>query len=70
MGQTLINNLASATVFSFLGILVFIVTFVIVDMVTPYQLWKEIVEDKNTALAILIGALSLGICIIIASAIH
>jgi uncharacterized membrane protein YjfL (UPF0719 family) len=70
MGQTLINNLASATVFSFLGILVFVVTFVIVDMVTPYHLWKEIVEDKNTALAILIGALSLGICIIIASAIH
>ena len=70
MGQTLINNLASATVFSFLGILVFIVTFVIVDMVTPYQLWKEIVEDKNVALAILIGAMSIGMCIIIAAAVH
>jgi putative membrane protein len=70
MGQTLLNNVASATAFSFLGILVFVITFLIVDMVTPYQLWKEIVEDKNTALAILIGALSLGICIIIASAIH
>jgi hypothetical protein len=33
-------------------------------------LWKEIVEDKNTALAILVGAMSLGMCIIIASAIH
>jgi putative membrane protein len=70
MGQTLLNNVASATAFSFLGILVFIVTFAIVDALTPYALWKEIVEDKNTALAILIGALSLGICIIIASAIH
>ena len=67
MGQTLLNNIASATIFSFLGILVFIVTFVIL---TPYQLWKEIVEDKNTALAILVGAMSLGMCIIIASAIH
>jgi len=70
MGQTLLTNILSATVFSFLGIVVFVVTFVIVDALTPYQLWKEIVEDKNTALAILVGALSLGISIIIASAIH
>jgi putative membrane protein len=70
MGQTLLNNVASAMAFAFLGILVFIVTFVIMDKATPYDLWKEIVEDKNTALAILIGALSIGICIIIASAIH
>ena len=70
MGQTLLNNVASATAFAFLGILAFIVTFVIMDRATPYDLWKEIVEDKNTAHAILIGALSIGICIIIASAIH
>jgi len=70
MGQTLLTNILSATVFSFLGIVVFVVTFVIVDALTPYQLWKEIVEDKNTALAILVGALSLGMSIIIASAIH
>ena len=70
MGQTMLNNVAGATVFAFLGILVFIVAFVIVDKVTPYDLWKEIVEDNNTALAILVGAMSLGICIIIASAIH
>ena len=70
MGQTLLNNVASATAFAFLGILVFVVTFVIVDKATPYNLWKEIVVDKNTALAILLGALSIGICIIIASAIH
>jgi uncharacterized membrane protein YjfL (UPF0719 family) len=70
MGQALLNNVANATAFAFLGILVFAVTFVIVDKLTPYDLWKEIVEGKNTALAILVGALSLGICIIIASAIH
>lgn len=70
MSQTLLNNLASATVFAFLGILVFVVTFAVVDKLTPYDLWKEIVENKNTAVAILVGAVSLGICIIIASAIH
>ena len=70
MGQTLLNNVANATAFAFLGILVFIVAFVILDKLTPYDLWKEIVEDKNMALAIQVGAMSLGICIIIASAIH
>ena len=44
--------------------------FVLIDKMTPYHLWSEIVEDKNIALAILIGAMSLGMCIIIAAAVH
>ena len=44
--------------------------FVIVDKMTPYDLWKEIVQEKNMALAVLVGALSIGICIIIAAAVH
>jgi uncharacterized membrane protein YjfL (UPF0719 family) len=43
---------------------------VVVDRVTPYSLWKEIVEEKNVALAVLLGAASIGICVIIASAVH
>jgi len=65
-----IANVISALVFTFLGILVFVIAFVIMDKVTPYHLWKEIVQEHNTALAILVGAMSIGICIIIASAIH
>lgn len=65
-----IANVISALVFTFLGILVFVVAFVAMDKVTPYHLWKEIVQEHNMALAILVGAMSIGICIIIASAIH
>jgi putative membrane protein len=65
-----IANLVSALVFTILGILVFVVAFIIMDKVTPYHLWKEIVQEHNMALAILVGAMSIGICIIIASAIH
>lgn len=65
-----IANVISALVFTFLGILVFVVAFVVMDKVTPYHLWKEIVQEHNMALAILVGAMSIGICIIIASAIH
>jgi uncharacterized membrane protein YjfL (UPF0719 family) len=57
-------------VFTFIGLLVFVIAFVIMDKVTPYHLWKEIVQEHNLALAVLLGAMSIGICIIIASAIH
>ena len=65
-----IANIVSALVFTILGILVFIIAFVVMDKVTPYHLWKEIVQEHNMALAILVGAMSIGICIIIAAAIH
>ena len=63
-------NIMNALVFAFIGILIFVVAFYVLDKLTPYHLWKEIVEDKNVALAILIGALSIGMCIIIAAAVH
>jgi putative membrane protein len=65
-----VANILSALVFTFIGLLVFVVAFVIMDKMTPYHLWKEIVQEHNLALAVLLGAMSIGICIIIASAIH
>ncbi|HTA70551.1 MAG TPA: DUF350 domain-containing protein [Bryobacteraceae bacterium] len=62
--------LLNAIVYAFLGILIFVIAFVAIDKMTPYHLWKEIVEDKNVALAVLIGAMSIGMCIIIAAAVH
>jgi uncharacterized membrane protein YjfL (UPF0719 family) len=62
--------LLNALVFALLGIVLFVLAFVILDKVTPFSLWKEIIEDQNTALAILLGAMSIGMCIIIAAAVH
>ena len=64
------SNILNALIYSVLGIVIFVSAFSILDLLTPYALWKEIVEDKNIALAILVGAMSLGICIIIAAAVH
>ncbi len=64
------HALVNAVIYSVLGILIFVISFVIIDKMTPYHLWKEIVEDKNVALAVLIGAMSIGMCIIIAAAVH
>jgi putative membrane protein len=65
-----IHAVANALIYSVLGILIFVIAFLMIDKLTPYHLWKEIVEDKNIALAILIGALSIGMCIITAAAVH
>jgi uncharacterized membrane protein YjfL (UPF0719 family) len=64
------HAIANAVVYSILGILIFAIVFVLIDKLTPYHLWNEIVHDKNVALAILVGALSIGMCIIIAAAVH
>jgi putative membrane protein len=66
----LARNIEAAIVFAFLGIGVFVVAFAIIDRMTPYHLWNEIVREKNLALAVLVGAMSIGICIIIAAAVH
>jgi putative membrane protein len=60
----------NAIVYAALGIGIFCLAFVLVDRLTPYHLWKEIVEDKNIALAVLVGAMSIGMCMIIAAAVH
>jgi putative membrane protein len=62
--------LLNAFVYAVLGILIFVASFSIIDWLTPYALWKEIVEEKNLALAVLVGAMSIGMCIIIAAAVH
>jgi len=66
----LFTNMLAALVFAAIGIAVFATSFIVLDRMTPYSLWKEIVEKQNTALAMLIGLVSLGLGLIIAAAIH
>jgi uncharacterized membrane protein YjfL (UPF0719 family) len=60
----------ASLVFALMGVAVFWLCFVIIDKITPYNLWVEIVEKQNVALALVVAAMSLGICIIVAAAIH
>mgnify|MGYP003443742533 FL=1 len=60
----------ASLVFALVGVLVFWLCFIIIDKITPYDLWGEIVEKQNVALALVVAAMSLGICLIVAAAIH
>jgi uncharacterized membrane protein YjfL (UPF0719 family) len=62
--------LLGSIVFAVAGVLIFWISFLVIDKLTPYNLWEEIVEKQNQALALVVAAMSLGICIIVAAAIH
>lgn len=63
--------LVNSLVFSLLGVLVFCVVFFIIDKLTPsVDIWKEIVEKRNQAVATVVAAMCLGIALIVAAAIH
>jgi uncharacterized membrane protein YjfL (UPF0719 family) len=63
-------DLAASLIYSIIGILVFCTAFIVVDKLTPYDLWKELVEKQNKALALVVAGVGLGLCIIIAASIH
>ena len=65
-----LNVFLNSIIYAALGIVIFGGGFALLDKMTPYDLWKQIVEEKNVALAILIGAMSLGMGIIIAASVH
>ena len=56
--------------FALIGVGVFWLCFVIIDKLTPYDLWAEIIEKKNTALAIVVGSMCIAIGLIVAAAVH
>lgn len=68
--DNLVKTLVSALAFSLVGILLFAVAFLIIVKVSPFSLRKEIEEDQNTALAIIIGSVIIGISLIVAAAVH
>lgn len=66
----LLPVLATTVIFVAIGLIVFAIAFFIVVLVAPFSVKKEIEDDQNTALAIIIGALIIGVAMIIAAAIQ
>jgi putative membrane protein len=56
--------------FALMGVIIFWLCFIIIDKLTPYHLWEELVEKQNMALGMVVAAMCLGISIIVAAAIH
>jgi uncharacterized membrane protein YjfL (UPF0719 family) len=62
--------LIGSFVYSLLGVVFVVLAFIIIDKLTPYDLWKELIEERNQPLATVVAALTIAIAIIVASAMH
>jgi len=68
--ETILPVLVTTLVFVILGLLIFALAFLIIAKATPFSVRKEIEEDQNVALAIVIASVILGSALIIAAAVH
>ena len=68
--EELLPVLTTTVIFVAFGLIVFAIAFVIVVFVSPFSVKKEIEEDQNVSLAIIIGAIIIGVAMIISSAIQ
>ncbi|HTK27285.1 MAG TPA: DUF350 domain-containing protein [Pyrinomonadaceae bacterium] len=66
----LLPVLTTTVIFVAIGLIVFTVAFLIVVLVAPFSVKKEIEDDQNVSLAIIIGAVIIGIAMIISAAIQ
>ena len=68
--ENMLSNVVAAVVFAFIGIVLFILAFMVFDKLTPGSLWKELLDDQNTALGVLMAGIAIALAIILAAAIH
>jgi putative membrane protein len=66
----LTHALVQTAVFVLLGLVFFALAFAIIVKVSPFSIRKEIETDQNTALAIIVASVFIGIALIISAAIH
>ncbi len=64
------NAVILSVVFSAIGIVFFALAFWLITKATPFSVRKEIEEDQNTALAIVIASVIIGVAMIISAAMH
>lgn len=67
---TTLPALLATLLYAVVGIVVFAIGFVILDLLTPGKLWQEIHEKQNVAVAVFAGAVAIGLAMIVAAAIH
>ena len=56
--------------YAVMGVAVFWICFLVIDKLTPYDLWNEIIEKKNVALAVVVGAMCIAIGMIVAASVN
>jgi putative membrane protein len=64
------ESLGITAAYAVLGVIVLMIAFWIMTKLAPFSVRKEIEEDQNTSLAILMGSVIIGLALVIAAAVH
>ena len=64
------DQILSSVIYSFLGTIIFVFAYALIAKLAPFSVKKEISEDHNVALGIMIGSVIIGLSIIISAAIR
>lgn len=67
--ESTLSHMLASIVYALIGVAIFAVAFVLIEKIAPFSLRKELAEDDNVAVGILLGAVVIGLSIIIAAAI-
>lgn len=70
MGEHLLQGVVQTVIYSVIGVVVFGLAFWAITKMVPFSVRKEIEEDQNTSLGILLGSVIIGLALIISAAIH
>lgn len=65
-----VSSILGALIYSLIGIVLFAIAFLVIAKIAPFSIRKEIEEDQNTSLGIIIGSVIIGIALIISAAVH
>lgn len=68
--DALLQAVVQSVVFSLVGVVIFLAAFFIMAKMAPFSIRKEIEEDQNTSLGILMGSVIIGLALIVSSAVH
>jgi uncharacterized membrane protein YjfL (UPF0719 family) len=68
--EELLPVITTTVIFVAIGLVVFTIAFLLVVLIAPFSVKKEIEDDQNISLAVIIGSIIIGIAMIISAAIH
>ena len=67
--ETQQGHMVASIVYSLIGVAIFALAFLLMEKIAPFSLRKELAEDDNVAVGVVLGSIVIGLSIIIASAI-
>ncbi len=65
-----VSSILGSVVYSVIGVIIFLAAYKVMERFLPFNVDKELAEDQNTAVGVLLGSIRLGRAIIIAASIH